>query len=223
MKTALEYFFSPGGPFAWRCLLALEAKQLDYAARVMDLSKGEHKTPEFLKINPKGMLPVLRHGDVVVRESLAILFYVDRAFPERPLFGRTAAEAGLVMQEICEQCDGIQPTLVGIIGPVLYSKAADKLAKIGDAAAPLLEQLENFNQRLEKNPWLAGDQISAADVNIYPFFPTLERALKEPEAAPLQDALGGFASNYPGITRWRNAIEDLRGHDRTTPEYWKKS
>src|SRR5262245_50066005 len=68
----LEIFWLSGSPYAWRGLLALEVKQLKYTSRLLDASKGEVKAPEYLKLNPRGTVPTLKDGEVIVRESLAI-------------------------------------------------------------------------------------------------------------------------------------------------------
>jgi len=59
-------------------LLALEVKQLKYISRLLEASKGEVKASEYLKLNPRGMVPTIKDGDIVVRESLAIMDYLDR-------------------------------------------------------------------------------------------------------------------------------------------------
>ena len=86
---AIEVFWGSGSPFAWRVLLALEAKGLAYQSRLLEFSKGDSKTPEFLALNPRGQVPVLRDGGYVVYESIAILAYLERKYPEPPLFGAT--------------------------------------------------------------------------------------------------------------------------------------
>jgi glutathione S-transferase len=50
----------------------------------VDLPNNQHLTPEFVAINPKGLVPVLIHDGVVVTESSAIIDYVDQHFPNPP-------------------------------------------------------------------------------------------------------------------------------------------
>jgi glutathione S-transferase len=70
--------------------LALAEKRLDYAGRVLNLRRFEHLSPEFLALNPDGLVPVLVHDGFVVRESTAINEYLDDAFPEPRLRPRDA-------------------------------------------------------------------------------------------------------------------------------------
>ena len=212
----IELYYTSGGPFAWRCLLALEAKQLAFTPQLLDVSKLEHKTPAMLALNPRGTLPVLKDGPVVVRESQAILTYLDRAYPATPLFGRNAAEAARVMQEICEQASYLEGPLKAILGPLLFGQT-DKLALIPAAALSLTTELKLLDAQLAREPWLAGAALSAADINLYPFLPSLERALRQPQAAQFDLKLTPVAEVYPNMSRWMRAIEALPGFERTKP------
>ena len=86
---ALEVHWASGSPFSWRVLLTLEVKQLPYQSRLLTFSKREHKSPEYLALNPRGKVPTLKDGDFILHESLAIMAYLDSAYPARPIFGRT--------------------------------------------------------------------------------------------------------------------------------------
>ena len=97
---ALEIWWGSGSPYSWRALLALEYKQLSYESHLVQFAKQEHKAPALVKMNPRGRVPVLKDGDYVCFESLAILHYLDRKYPERPLFGRTAEEVTRVVSRI---------------------------------------------------------------------------------------------------------------------------
>ena len=65
--------------------LCLKEKGLDYKSHYMRLDKFEHHTPEYLKINPNGIVPTLVHDGNVVIESGVINEYLDEVFPQKPL------------------------------------------------------------------------------------------------------------------------------------------
>ena len=59
----------------------LEEAGAPYKTVLIDLAKGENRTPQFLAINPMGKLPTIVHRGVVVTETAAIIAYVADAFP----------------------------------------------------------------------------------------------------------------------------------------------
>lgn len=65
--------------------MAIEEKGLEYEQRYVRLETGEAKSPEFLAVNPKGVVPVLVHDGKKVFESSIITEYLDDAFPNPPL------------------------------------------------------------------------------------------------------------------------------------------
>lgn len=60
---------------------ALAEKDLDFDGKIIDLIKGEQYAPEYLKLNPKGVVPTLIHDGLVIVESNVICEYLDDTFP----------------------------------------------------------------------------------------------------------------------------------------------
>jgi len=65
--------------------IVLAEKSIEHEMRNVALETGEQVTPEFLAINPKGVVPVIIHNGRTITESTIILEYLDDAFPEPPL------------------------------------------------------------------------------------------------------------------------------------------
>ena len=99
---AIELYWGSGSPFAWRVMLTLEVKGLAYESKLLEFSKGENKAPAYLLLNPRGKVPTLKDGDFVLYESLAIMSYLDRKYPDPPLFGKTPEETGLIWRALAE-------------------------------------------------------------------------------------------------------------------------
>src|SRR5258708_9243557 len=97
---ALTLYWGSGSPFAWRVLLALEHKRLAYESHLLHFDKQEHQSPQMLKLNPRGRVPVGKDGDYVVFESLAILYYLDVKYPDAPSFGARPQEARAIIRPI---------------------------------------------------------------------------------------------------------------------------
>ena len=71
---------------AYRVRIALNHKGLayEYVAKHFRKNGGEHKKPDYLAVNPQGLIPTLDDGGVVVPQSLAIIEYLEEAYPETP-------------------------------------------------------------------------------------------------------------------------------------------
>ena len=70
---------------AQKVRIALAEKDLSWQGVHIDLMQGEHLKPEFLKINPRGLVPVLVHDGDPIYKSTIILEYLEDAFPQTPL------------------------------------------------------------------------------------------------------------------------------------------
>ncbi|MBV9498608.1 MAG: glutathione S-transferase [Acidobacteriaceae bacterium] len=68
-----------------RARWTLQELGVEFEAVTVNLVLGEHRRPEFLKINPAGKLPVLVDGDTVLTESIAIVTYLAEKYPEKKL------------------------------------------------------------------------------------------------------------------------------------------
>jgi glutathione S-transferase len=83
----LELYHYDRSSAAQKIRIALAEKGLEWESRVLNTKVGarEHLRPEYLKINPRGVVPTLVHDGRPIRESQIILEYLEDAFPEHPL------------------------------------------------------------------------------------------------------------------------------------------
>lgn len=71
---------------AFRVRIALNVKDLRYESLFVHLAKGEHRGPEYAKVNPQGLLPTLELDDGIrLNQSLAIIEYLEDKYPRPPL------------------------------------------------------------------------------------------------------------------------------------------
>jgi len=218
---AVEVFWASGSPFSWRVLLALEAKRLPYESHLIQFSKGDHNTPAFLAMNPRGQVPVLRNGGDVVYESLAVLAYLDRKYPEPPLYGRTPAEAGKVWQAIAEQISYLDEPAEAYYLPLYGGRAHEEAARVRGAVPVVQKELARLEAVLAGQEWLVGSALSAADIVVFPMLKSIERGAGKPQAADFDLGLLPLVDRYPAIARWAARIEALPGYDRTYPPHWR--
>jgi len=83
---------------SYRARIALAVKGIDYEAVPVDLRApaSAQRRPEFLELNPEGLVPVLVDGRTTVTQSLAIIEYLDETYPEPPLLPAAPAERAQV-------------------------------------------------------------------------------------------------------------------------------
>ena len=218
---AIELYWGSGSPFAWRVMLTLEVKKLPYQSSLLEFSKQQHKAPAYLELNPRGKVPTLKDGDFVVYESIAIMAYLDRKYPEPPIFGRTAEEAGAIWRMVCEAESYLAPAGDKIIRPMFFGKGLDQVEQIQEAAESVRRELKSIDARLRQSPWLVNEQISAADIAVFPLIQLLLRAASKEAAAPFHLGWIPLSETYPKIAKWVQRIEALPGYDRTYPPHWR--
>lgn len=95
MLTLYSYWRSSA---AYRVRIALHLKGLAYAQQPVHLlnNGGEQRSPAFRQINPQALVPVLMDGERAVRQSLAIIEYLDESFPAIPLLPAMARDRARV-------------------------------------------------------------------------------------------------------------------------------
>lgn len=219
--TERNLYFISGSPPCWSVMLALEVKGLAYTPVRLSNTKGEQKDETFLKINPRGHVPVLQDGDATVTETLAVLAYLDKTEPEPALLGSTAEETGKIWQIISECNAHLRDQVGDISRPLFRGKEQAFVEKIKTAAEKVRSELALLEEKLSTSNWLVGDSLSAADLIVYPILMQLERAVSKPEAEPLGLDLCPFTEFYPKIADWIERIRAMPGHENAYPPHWK--
>jgi glutathione S-transferase len=199
----------------------LEVKGLAYESKLLEFSKGDHKAQAYLRLNPRGKVPTLKDGDFVVYESLAIMSYLDRKYPDPPLFGKTPEETGLIWRMLAECESYLVSAGDKVVRPIFFGKGLDKVAEIEQAAQTFRHELKIIDERLAASPWLAGDKISAADIGVFPLVQLLLRAASKEAAQPFNLGLLPLGQTFPNVARWVQRIETLPNYQRTYPPHWR--
>jgi glutathione S-transferase len=86
MTASLILYDAVGSPCARRVRIVLLEKGLRWETRALDLTRLEQKRPEYLALNPNGVVPTLVHGERVIYESNVITEYLDEVFPGPRLY-----------------------------------------------------------------------------------------------------------------------------------------
>lgn len=140
----------------------LEEVGVDYRTVVLDLRKREHKTADYLAINPMGKVPTIVHGDTVVTEAAAICAYLADTFPERdlapPLQDRTR---GTYYRWIFFGAGCLEPALVD---RMLTRPPVERPGSLGWGSYE--DTIATLEKAVEQGRFLCGERFTAADVYV---------------------------------------------------------
>jgi len=219
--VTIEVYWGSGSGPAWRVLLTLELKQLDYRSHLLQLTKNQQKDPELLKLNPRGQIPVLKDGDVVVSESLAIMQYLECRHPNPSLFGETPQQLGRIHQLVQEILSYMAKPIETIVRPMFRDKVNEAWETMQSAAPASKRELSVIDHLLTDSDWLAGELISAADIMFLPTFQRLLRAIEKNPKAAAELMLDKLDSEFPDLFDWNHRMQAIPAFEKTYPPHWK--
>ncbi len=131
-----------------RVRLCLEEKGLAYESHVVDMANMEHHSPDYLKINPLGVIPTLVHDGKPLHESGTICEYLDESFPDPPLRPATPYER-------CEMRNWIRH-IDGLIGNLIVFNWRQHLQKVAEkwSDEELAEKVKSIPSKERQEEWL---------------------------------------------------------------------
>jgi glutathione S-transferase len=131
-----------------RVRLCLAEKGLDYEGHHVDLERMEHHSPEYLAINPLGVIPTLIHDGKPLHESGTICEYLDESFPDPPLRPETPYERA-EMRNWIRHIDGL-------IGNLIIFNWRHHLQKTAEqwSDEELAERLKKIPSKERQEAWL---------------------------------------------------------------------
>lgn len=158
-----------------RAVLALLALgKIKYEAKVIDLMKGEQRTPEYKKITPFATVPCLVHGELSIGESNAIMTYLCDTFPEelKGYRGAPGAEKATVDEFLSWYQGTYRPSLIKIMSQTFRVGLAKKQplegSDIHEARKKIGETLDFLEVQLSKgNKYICGNNLTIADILIF--------------------------------------------------------
>lgn len=109
----------------YKARLMLSLLKLEYEIFSVNLGEGEHKTPEFLKLNPFGQVPVLLDDDTVIPDSQAILVYLARQYSTEDWLPTSAQEMSKVVFWLSVAANDIQNSIAAVRKHFLMNTSID--------------------------------------------------------------------------------------------------
>ena len=204
--------------------MVLEEGGLDYEQRQVDLMAGEHRSPEFLEINPAGYVPALvtPEGDVL-HEAAAIMLYLADRHQLTDLAPATDDPArGVFLSKLFYFTNDIQPALKRFYYAHRYTPEGGDVAIIKQMARDVaMDRWGVLDRYLQDNgPYHLGERFSLADLHA-----ALWAAYGFTELDEILDAFPGVKRCYdqvvarpksgPLINEMRKAVVDVRERRRS--------
>lgn len=190
----MKLYYHPLSGHSHRARLFLSLVGQAYEAIELDFAKGEHKQANYLKMNRFGQVPVLVDGETVIADSNGILVYLAKKLGRSDWLPDDAVGAA-----------AIQRWLSVAAGQLAFGPAAARLITVFGAkfnpeevigrAHALLSVMES---ELTSKKWIAGEQITIADIALYSY------SARAPEG-------NVDLSAYPKVQAWLDRIEHLPG------------
>jgi maleylacetoacetate isomerase len=197
---------------AYRVRIALNLKGLDHQAESVHLLRegGEQHSEPYSKLNPQELVPVLMHGNRVLRQSLAIIEYLDETWPDPPLLPATARDRARVR--------GIAQLLACDIHPLNNLRVLQFFESTWNVPQPEREMwvrhwvedgFEALERLLQENPstgdYCEGDTPTLADCCLVPQVYNATR-------------FGVDMTAYPTLQRINTACLAMPAFERARPE-----
>jgi len=165
----VKLYFAPGSPYCRRVQIMLDEKHIEYQPMPISLSTNENKSEFFLSLNPRGKVPTLVDGDIILYESMAILLYLDERYEETPLIPTDftlKARVYVRMMETQYLSDALllfRPFFMGCKCVVKNKTDYD------NAIENLLNEYKRWDSYLRDSTFVVGNNFSAADACLIPF------------------------------------------------------
>ncbi|KAK3404940.1 hypothetical protein EUGRSUZ_K01232 [Eucalyptus grandis] len=195
-----------------RALVCLLEKGVEFETVGVDLLKGEHKAPEYLKLQPFGSLPVVQDGDYTLFESRAIIRYYAEKYKDQgtELLGKTIEERGLVEQWLEVEAHNFHPPIYDLVlkivfGPFIGLTPDPKQLK--ESEDKLCQVLDIYEERLSKSKYLAGDFFSLADLSHLPFTQYLVGKIGKEYLIRDRKHVSGWWDDISSRPSWKKVLE----------------
>lgn len=160
MAKEIQFYHHPwtrGATVHW----LLEELGVSYDVHLLDYNKKEHKTSQYLAINPMGKIPTIVHRGVVVTESAAICVYLADVFSLAKLAPAVDdPQRGTYLRWIFFAASCTEPALID----KMYNRPAVEAKTVGYGSYQ--EAFDNLHKALLPGPFILGSTFSAADVYV---------------------------------------------------------
>ena len=147
--------------------LLMEELAVPFELILVDRTRGAHKSPEYLKLNPNGLIPVLTDGGMVLYEAAAICLQLVDTHPDAGLAPALGTpERAQFYKRLVWLTNTLQAALIVYFYPERWADDAVAIAQVkAHAEAKVDGFMDQLDAELARHgqPWLLGDAFSAVD------------------------------------------------------------
>ncbi|HXG19507.1 MAG TPA: glutathione S-transferase family protein [Methylomirabilota bacterium] len=189
---------------ALRCLWMLEELGVPYE-NVKINTTGDSRTPEFLRINPNGHVPVLQEDGLTLWESLAINLYLARKY-DKGLWPKTVEDEGRAFQwSLWAMTELEEPILTALRHRVLLPEDQRDPKQVEAAAQRFAAPLSVLDGALAGKSYLLGETFTVADLNVAGVMMLAGAAKLDTSSAPNVQAWLSRCTSRPALARAQKA------------------
>lgn len=181
----LELYHNSMSTCSAKARIALGAKGLEWKSHVLNLRMAETQRPEYLKLNPDGVVPTLVHDGEVIRESTVIIEYLDEAFPAPPLKPADALGRARMRGWMVQVDESVHP----VTGTLTWALSTANVMRA-------------MHTQKELDDYLAGLQVADKRIRRREIFELGVRAPMVSEALKRMDRLCGHMEEQLEQTAW---------------------
>ena len=182
----------PRSGHAHRVRLLLSLLDVEYEQVMLDMTNGEHKTAEYLKISPLGQVPTLVDGDTVITDSTAALVYLAKKYAATNWLPEDPAGAAAVQRWLSAASGELYRSVVQARAGRQFRRDVD----FERAEAEATRLFKWMQSELDQRTWLAAGYATIADVAMYSYL-------------RVADEGGLDLTAYLAFMRWMEDIEKL--------------
>lgn len=159
----LKLYDYPDCPYAQKVRVVLAEKELEYETALIDLRKQEQRTPEFLRLNPLGKVPVLVDDEEVICDSTIINEYLDDEYPAARLMPEDSQGRALVRwyEDYCD--NEFIPYTTQLLVQLRKPEAERDAQQVEQIRERLRRGLYLLRDRLDKSEFIVGSDFTLAD------------------------------------------------------------
>lgn len=163
-----DLYYYPGNASLAPHML-LEEIGAPFQLHFVDRTQNAHKAAPYLKLNPRGLIPVLVHGDVAIHETAAICLYLSDNHPEAGLAPALGTpQRAHFYKWLFFLADSVHPDYGPYFYPERFTTDSNGVAAVNASAeARLGEMFVLLDRHLATSPYMVGETVSLLDLYLW--------------------------------------------------------